>query len=163
MQVEVREQTVIGRPAWEVRDQFRDLTYHAEHAVHPRVRSAVIERRNGQCRYVRVDEVGPIDVHHEVVLANGDDATLVHHVVAGPLRGAVLRVVFTWVAPDETHVDAQLLVQLRGARRLFAPTLRRLVRRRLAAALDADRRDLEAGRYTRDGGRPRHPSLGGAR
>jgi hypothetical protein len=160
MRIEMREQTTIERPAWEVREQFRDVTYHAANPVHHGVRVAVTQRRRGWCRYTQVVTFGPVAFWHDVVLTEADDGAFVNELVSGPLAGAVLRHEFEWIGPTATGVTATLSFEATGVRRVLAPVLRPVLTRRLARALEEDRLDLEAGRYTRTGHRVLHPSFG---
>jgi hypothetical protein len=160
VRIEIREQTTIHRPAWEVREQFRDVTYHAGHAVHSRLRMRVLERRAGRCRYLLTSGLGPLSFEHLVVLDVADDGVLVNAFVGGALRGAFLDLRFDWLGPEETVVHATFTADLRGVARLFAPLTRRHVARHLARLLDEDRRDLEAPRDPRVDRRVLHPSLG---
>jgi hypothetical protein len=159
MRIAIREQLTIKRPAWEVREQFRDITHHVATGVHPQVRMAVVDRRAGRCRYVLTTRFGPVRVHHDVVLDVADDGILVNELRAGPLRGARLSFRFDWVGPDETVVAAAFDAPLRGAMRFLAPAIRRHAARLLTRMLDEDRADLEATRYERFGRRALHPSL----
>jgi hypothetical protein len=158
--LEVREETTIRRPAWEVREQFRDVTYHAANGVHPDLQVAVLERRGGRCHYLLTSRIGPVTVRHDVVLSDADDGTFVHELTTGPLRGTTVAISFEWAGPTETIVAASCSATIRGWRRAVRPLLRRHIARRLRAMLAEDRADLEAGRYARVGRRLLHPSLG---
>jgi hypothetical protein len=157
--IEVRERVTIQRPAWEVREHFRDLTHHASSDLHPHLRVQVEERRADRCRYLLTAQAGPLRLRHEVLLWGEDDGVLVNELRTGVLRGARLTFSFDWLGPHETEVTAVVDAPLRGATRL----LRSVVRRHLASALrrmlEQDREDLESTRYERTRRRIVHPSL----
>jgi hypothetical protein len=160
MRIEIREQTTIDRPVWDVREQFRDITYHAGRAVHSRLRMRVLERRAGRCRYLLTSRVGPFAFDHVVLLDVADDGVLVNSFVAGALRGSFLDLRFDWLGPDETVVTATFTGPLRGLTRAIAPVARRHVARQIRRMLHEDRVDLESTTDPRSRGRALHPSLG---
>jgi hypothetical protein len=160
VRIEIREQTTIHRPAWEVREQFRDVTHHAGNAVHSRLRVRVLERRAGRCRYLLTSALGPLSFEHLVVLDVADEGMLVNAFVGGVLKGAFLDLRFDWHGPEETVVHATFTAELRGIARLFGPLTRRHVARHVRRLLDEDRCDLEAPRTSRIERRVLHPSLG---
>jgi hypothetical protein len=159
MRVEVTEQVRIARVAWEVRDQFRDITYHAGNPLHPRQRVAVLERREARVRYAMAVRVGPRTLHHEVVMCESVHGALLHEITTGRFAGSVFAYEFDWQGPSDTVVVATASVELGAPARPFVPLVRRWLRRALIAALDDDRMDLESGRYARAGRRYAHPSL----
>lgn len=158
--VVVQVRTTIARPAWEVRDQFRDVTYHTANPVHADRRVAVVRRRAGTCRYRQILRVGPVRVRNELLLVERDGGSLEHEVVRGPLSGALVHYGFEWNGPSSTGVAVTATFDSAGLRRLVTPLVRRVLRRALERMLAEDREDLEAGRYTRLGSRPLHPSFG---
>lgn len=159
MRIEVTEQTKIERPAWEVRDQFRDITYHAANAVHRAQRVAVLNRDNGRCRYTLTTRIGPRVGRAEVVMAESAHGALVNEITSGPFAGSIVTFEFEWTGPSETVVVAAASVDVRGAARIGRWWLRRWVRRTLTTILEEDRVDLESGAYARAGRRYAHPSL----
>jgi hypothetical protein len=158
MRIEVTEQATIDRPAWEVRDQFRDLTYHAANAVHGRHPVAVLERRSGRVRYaMRVHAVRTARV--EVVMSESVHGALVNEVTSGAFAGSIFTYEFEWSGPHTTTVVATVSLELTGAWRATAPLLRAWLGKTLRQSLEEDRVDLESGRYSRVGRRFAHPSL----
>ena len=159
MRIEVTERTTIARPAWEVRDQFRDVTYHAGNAVHRRHRVAVLERRGGRIRYALTIAAGFRSVRLEVVMIESVHGALVNEVIDGRLEGSIVTYEFEWVGPSDTTVVATASVELTGAMGALAPLVRRWLRRTLRESLEEDRDDLESERYASAGRRYAHPSV----
>lgn len=126
-----------------VRRQFGDVAHHQVVGVHRGTEFSVVSDQGDRCVYDQRTRVGPIRLRQRFELDRRDPGLQVNRVVAGPLRGASLTFAIT-AAGGATDVEATLAApvgRLRG--RALAPVLGRS----LAAALEEDRAELEAGAY----------------
>jgi hypothetical protein len=154
MKIELTETTTIARPASEVRDRFRDITYHAANPVGG-VAVSVLQRRGGRCRYLTSMQLGPFTFDHEVVMTEEDDGSLRHVARQGRFAGAVATCRFRWIAPETTAVTLTARIPTPMTFRPVTPLLRRWLSRTLRDALADERVDLEQPRPAR----LPHPSL----
>jgi hypothetical protein len=140
---------VIDRPIDEVRAQYCDMQYHVAQNVHTDIRFTIHDVTERACRFsqeISLAGMRQIDEIINTVLPNGD---LRSEFVTGMNEGGTLRVHFEEASANATRVTAGLRVPLRGVRVLLAPILAAAAQRALEKAFSQDKRDLEAGNYSK--------------
>lgn len=140
---------VIDRPIDEVRAQYCDMKYHVAQNVHTDIRFRIHDVTEKACHFsqeISLAGMRQIDELVNTVLPNGD---LRSEFVSGVNEGGILRVHFEEPSASATRVTAELRVPLRGMKALLAPILGAAAQRALEKAFSQDKRDLEAGNYSK--------------
>jgi hypothetical protein len=143
----VSASTQITRGIDVVRRHFSDVDHHIRSRVHPNVEFTPLPDSEGACRFRKTIRILGIPIVDEVVLKHQPDGSITEDSVAGPSTGMRLVSSFRADGPQRTSTTLTVQLPVRGLKWLAAPWLRLMIGRRLARALDEDRRDLEGGRY----------------
>lgn len=144
--------TVTGtvRIAWPidvVRRQFGDVRHHAARQVHRGVTFTVLSDSEGECRYRHEVRVAGLRQAAEVVLTRAADGSQTNLFITGSNAGMTIVHRFARDGEEATFATVTIELPLRGARRLLAPLVRRVLRRDLSRGLEEDRLDIEQRGY----------------
>jgi hypothetical protein len=146
--IQVHVSRTIARPLDVVRRHFLDMEHHERHPVHAAATFRVIEQSPTHCEYASKTSVGPLKLSERSRL-DLVDGKVVNRCLEGANQGMVNTFSFRETGPSRTEVVVDVSLPRTGARRLFAPILRGLLRRGFDQALEEDRVDLEERGYPR--------------